>query len=103
MVYADVYSVHYDRELWGPEDPNIFLPERHKTKRDPIAFLPFGAGPRVCLGMRFALIEMKILLTRLLRDYNILPGDQLEKNFVLRDGIVIAPQEVWIKLVKRNT
>ena len=103
LVYADVYSVHYDRELWGPEDPYVFFPERHRTKRDPIAFLPFGAGPRLCLGMRLALIEMKILLTRLLRDYSILPSERLEKNFVIRDGLVIAPREVWIKLVKRGT
>ena len=102
LVYADVYSVHYDRELWGPEDPHMFLPERHKTKRDPIALLAFGGGPRLCLGMRFALIEMKILLTRLLRDYNIVPGEHLEKNFSIHDGLVIAPKEVWVKLVKRN-
>jgi hypothetical protein len=52
--------------------------------------------------MRFALIEMKILLTRLLRDYTILPGEHLESKFNIRERLVIAPEEVWIKLVKRN-
>jgi cytochrome P450 len=71
IVHADVYSVHFYRELWGPEDPYVFLPERHARKRHSMAYLPFGAGPRQCIGMRFALIEMKLLLTRLLHDYSI--------------------------------
>ncbi|CAF1349248.1 unnamed protein product [Adineta steineri] len=102
VVYADVYSVHYDRELWGPEDPYVFFPERHDIKRHPMAYLAFGAGPRHCIGMRFALIEMKILLVRLLREYSILPGDHLESKFNIRERSVIAPEEVWVKLVKRT-
>ena len=100
---ADVYSIHFDCELWGPEDPYLFVPERHQTKRHPMAYLPFGAGPRLCIGMRFALIEMKMVLTRLLLDYTILPGEELENKFIIRDETVISPSEVWIKLVKRQT
>ena len=101
IVYPDVYSIHFDPELWGPEDPYLFIPERHQIKRHPMAYMPFGAGPRNCVGMRFALIEMKILLTRLLRDYTILPGEDLEKKFIIRDLTIITPEAVWIKLVKR--
>jgi len=102
FVHADVYSVHYDLDLWGPEDPYVFYPERHATKRHPMAYLPFGAGPRQCVGMRFALIEMKILLVRLLREYSIVPGEHLEERFNIRERAVITPSEVWIKLVKRT-
>ncbi|CAF0916640.1 unnamed protein product [Adineta steineri] len=102
-VYADIYSIHYDRELWGPDDPYIFLPERHKTKRHPMAFMAFGAGPRNCVGMRFALIEIKMLLTRLLREYTILPGEHLESNFNIHEEIAIVPEAIWIKLLKRET
>ena len=101
IVYADVRSVHYDQELWGPEDPYMFVPERHETKRHPLAYLPFGAGPRQCIGMRFALIEMKILLIRLLREYSILPGEHLEERFDLRERATLGPDAVWIKLIKR--
>jgi cytochrome P450 len=79
------------------------VPERHQTKRHPMAYLSFGADPRHCAGMRFALIEMKILLARLIHDYIILPGEHLESHFKLYDRAVIAPEEVWVKLVKRNT
>ncbi|CAF1058700.1 unnamed protein product [Adineta steineri] len=102
IVHADVYSIHYDRELWAPEDPYMFIPERHSSKRHPIAYLPFGAGPRHCVGMRFALIEMKILLVRLLREYLIVSGEHLENKLNIREGTVIAPEEIWIKLVKRS-
>ncbi|CAF0763222.1 unnamed protein product [Adineta steineri] len=102
-VYADMYSVHFDRELWGPDDPYVFLPERHKIKRHPMAFLAFGVGPRNCIGMRFALIEMKMFLTRLLREYTILPGEHLESNLNIHEGFGIAPEAIWIKLVKRET
>ncbi|CAF4038013.1 unnamed protein product, partial [Adineta steineri] len=102
-VYADFYSIHYDRELWGPDDPYIFLPERHKIKRHPMAFMAFGAGPRNCIGMRFALIEMKMLLTRLLREYTILPGEHLESNFNIHEELFVVPEAIWIKLVKRET
>ncbi|CAF0806839.1 unnamed protein product [Didymodactylos carnosus] len=98
VVQADVFSVHYDPDLWGPHDPNEFYPERHEEKRHPLAYLPFGVGPRNCVGLRFAMIEMKIFLTRLLKQYTVVKCDKLEKHFNIREKIVLAPAEVWIKL-----
>ena len=97
-----MYSVHFDAELWGPDDPYLFVPERHLTKRHPMAYLPFGAGPRHCIGQPFAMIEIKIFLMRLLRDYTILSGEHLESGFEFTDKITIAPNEVWVKLEKRR-
>ena len=102
IIQSSVYAIHYDPEIWGPDDPYTFVPERHEKKRHPMAFLPFGAGPRHCVGMRFALMEMKILLIRILRDYNILPGESLDEKFKIYDRSAIAPREVWVKLVKRH-
>lgn len=81
QVTVCVYSLHRDPQLWP--DPDAFKPERFLDKeetarRHPQAFLPFGLGPRMCIGMRFALEELQIALIRyklgvdvgLLRAYN---------------------------------
>jgi cytochrome P450 len=41
-IVVDVLSIHYDKTLWGPIDPEIFYPERFLTERNPAAWLPFG-------------------------------------------------------------
>ncbi|CAF1113754.1 unnamed protein product [Didymodactylos carnosus] len=102
VIQPDVYSIHYDPDLWGPVDPEKFHPERHSTKRHPLCYLPFGSGPRNCVGMRFALTEMKILLTRLLKQYTIVKCDKLEEKLNIRQITVIAPEAIWVKLEKRN-
>jgi cytochrome P450 len=101
VIQADIISLHFDPNLWGPEDPNLFIPERHQTQRHPMAFMPFGAGPRVCLGMRFAFMELKMCLSQLLRQYTILPGEDIEKGFQRQETFLIQPDAVYIKLQKR--
>ncbi|CAF3792025.1 unnamed protein product [Rotaria sp. Silwood1] len=103
VIQPDVLSVHYDPDLWGPEDPNIFLPERHSTPRHPAAFMPFGLGPRNCIGKRFALMEIKMCFARLLRQYSIHPGDKMEEKFELKDtSFILHPKTVYVKIVKRS-
>ncbi|CAF4990061.1 unnamed protein product [Rotaria sp. Silwood1] len=101
IIQPDVFSIHYNPNLWGPEDPNIFLPERHLTRRHPMAWMSFGAGPRNCVGMRFALMELKMCLVRILREYIILPGEKLEEGFKRKEILVIQPKAVFVKLEKR--
>ena len=102
VIQPDVFSIHYSVDLWGPEDPYVFAPERHAIKRHPVAWMPFGIGPRNCVGMRFAVIELKLCLTRLLRQYIILPGETLEEGFQLNEISVIQPKAVNVKLTKRS-
>ncbi len=101
---VDIYKLHFDPDLWGPVDPNVFHPERFATKRHPMAWMPFGAGPRNCVGMRFALMELKLILVRLLKTYSIISCDeQTRKPFEnLKEYLVIKPDEVIIRLQRRD-
>ena len=102
-VAADMYSLHFDPDLWGPVDPHMFYPERFESKRHPMAWIAFGAGPRNCVGMRFALMELKLALVRLVKTYNIIScGEETDRSFKqLKESFVIAPKEVIVRLERR--
>ncbi|XP_060930117.1 cytochrome P450 3A40-like [Limanda limanda] len=72
VIMVPLYTLHRDPALW-PE-PEAFKPERfskeNKDNIDPYAFLPFGAGPRNCIGMRFALLSMKLALVMVLQNFS---------------------------------
>jgi cytochrome P450 len=69
LVVIPPYVIHRHRKLW--DQPNDFVPERFLPgRRDSIdrhAYLPFGAGPRVCVGLQFAMVEAMIALSVLTR------------------------------------
>lgn len=99
---TDVHAVHYSSELWGPDDPNLFIPERHLVKRHPVAYMPFGIGPRNCVGLRLALLEMKISLGRILLSYNITAGNRFTEGMTRQEAFIITPNAINIRLSKRN-
>ncbi|CAF2836633.1 unnamed protein product [Rotaria sp. Silwood2] len=102
IIQADVYSIHHNIDLWGPEDPNDFVPERHMTKRHPLAYMPFGVGPRNCVGMKFALMELKIALANILHRYTILPGKKLEQGMKRQETTTLSPEAIYIRVEKRS-
>ena len=108
-VLIDVYTIHQDPEYWGPVDPKEFHPDRfdenYPTYNRPNAsFIPFGYGPRICLGMRLAYLEMKMLLANMLYRYKIeepsngFPPDGVE----MESTVVISPKNLRVKLTPRK-
>ena len=86
------YLLHRDPRYWkNPEtfDPEHFLPEQVKL-RPTYAYLPFGGGPRLCIGNNFAMMEMQIVLTLLIRDFDFQPVDQ--KIVEPEPGITLRPK-----------
>ncbi|RMD44523.1 hypothetical protein DV735_g510, partial [Chaetothyriales sp. CBS 134920] len=69
LVVYQVYSMHRREDLWGP-DAHLFQPERWETMRPRFEYLPFNAGPRICLGQQFALAETSYILIRLLQSFS---------------------------------
>ncbi|KAF7318060.1 Peroxidase [Mycena chlorophos] len=71
-----IFIMQRRKDLWGPDadefDPDRFLDERLKQYllHNPFAFLPFNAGPRICLGQQFAYNEMSFVLVRLLQAFS---------------------------------
>jgi cytochrome P450 len=67
-VFVPIYAVHHHKALWS--DPEVFDPERFAPDavrgRHRWSYLPFGAGPRICIGMGFALLEAVAILGTLL-------------------------------------
>jgi cytochrome P450 len=79
-----VYFTHRDPRFF--EDPNAFKPERFSKAAEatlhPFALIPFGAGPRACIGKAFAMVEAHIILATLAQRF----------RFHLADGQIVMPQ-----------
>ena len=102
-----MHGIHHDAEIY-PEpskyDPDRFNPEE-VAKRHQYAFLPFGEGPRVCIGMRFGLMETKIGLAKLLLNYQF-TLDRSKTSVPLKISppkIVLTPDElIYVNVTKLN-
>ncbi|XP_070556771.1 cytochrome P450 3A8-like [Ptychodera flava] len=105
FVAVPIYVIHHDPKVY-PE-PEKFDPERfskeEKEKRHPYAWLPFGAGPRNCIGMRFALLEAKIGLVRIFQNFTFEPCAETEIPPKLgKTGFLSPPNGVKLSVKPRT-
>ena len=71
IITIPIYALHHDPDIYP--NPDEFDPERfneeNRKARENVTYMPFGAGPRNCIAMRFALMEIKLLLSTILSKY----------------------------------
>ncbi|XP_075718204.1 cytochrome P450 3A9-like [Rhinoderma darwinii] len=100
------YVLHHDPEFW-PE-PEEFHPERfskeNRANHTPYTFLPFGDGPRNCIGMRFAMLTMKVAITAILQHFTCRPcKDTLIPVEFSNKGFMQPKKPIVLKFVSRTT
>jgi len=87
------WVLHRHRMLWN--DPDLFDPERFSPERSAarprFAYLPFGGGPRICIGAQLALTEVSLLIATIAQRYQLklLP----RQDIVLLHRITLRPRE----------
>lgn len=85
MVVVPVDAIHYDEDIY-PE-PNKFDPDRFTAdkikSRHPMAWLPFGDGPRNCIGLRFGKMQVKMALIALLSKFRFSVCSKTEETVAL--------------------
>jgi cytochrome P450 len=102
MVYVPIYALHRHTALWErPDrfDPDRFAPEQTKA-RHRYAYMPFGAGPRICIGSGFAMLEGVAILATLLRAVRVTSiAEQPPKP---RMRLTLRPEKkLWMRVARR--
>ncbi|GAB0087595.1 hypothetical protein DMENIID0001_019230 [Sergentomyia squamirostris] len=103
-VLISVYSIHHDPEIYP--DPERFDPERFTeeeiAKRHPMAWLPFGEGPRMCVGMRFGMMQTRVGLANFLEKYRIRTTPKTPIPIVIapNSNVLAAKGGMWLQIEK---
>ncbi len=103
MALYQINATHQDPQVYSNVknfDPDRFSPQRAEHKKQDFSLVGFGGGPRICLGLAFAQLEMKIFAAHLLRNYQweLLPQQSLELDPVPtlhpRDGLQVKFKKI---------
>uniref|UniRef100_A0A8C3LMY0 unspecific monooxygenase n=1 Tax=Chrysolophus pictus TaxID=9089 RepID=A0A8C3LMY0_CHRPC len=105
IVVIPPYTLHRNPEYWP--NPDEFRPERfskeNKDNIDPYTYLPFGAGPRNCIGMRFALLTLKVAITAVLQHFTFQVCKETQIPLkLLSMGLMTPEKPIVLKLVPRT-
>ncbi|GAB4819482.1 hypothetical protein N2152v2_006528 [Parachlorella kessleri] len=93
QIHINIFGMQRDPAIWPKPDafrPERFLDEEEKEQRHPNAWLAFGVGPRMCIGWKFAMQEMELVLIRLFQQYTFQPAPgRSQEALKIRTGITV--------------
>ncbi|KAK4782886.1 hypothetical protein SAY86_007260 [Trapa natans] len=102
-IWTLIPTLHRDPEIWGP-DADKFKPERFadgvtKACKHPQAYVPFGLGPRLCLGRNFALVQLKIVVSLFVSRYGFCLSPKYRHSPIYR--MIVEPEHGIHLLVQK--
>ncbi|CAH0557343.1 unnamed protein product [Brassicogethes aeneus] len=96
------FGVGRDKDYY--KDPEKFMPSRFDSMdgKTPFSYIPFSAGPRNCIGQKFAMLEMKSTLSKLIRNYELLPSVPEHKLILVPETVLKSKNGIKIRIQNRK-
>ena len=103
-LMVSTYGLHMDERYWTK--PEEFIPDRFMKeeciKRHPFQYLPFSAGPRNCIGQKFAMMEIKLVLFNVLRQFSFTTSQSVDQVKLQEQVILHSSNGLWLKVHRRS-
>ena len=104
LVEVPVYALHHYSQYYP--SPEEFRPERflceNRDQIKPYTYLPFGAGPRNCVGMRFGLLEAKLALSKVIRKYKFVKSENTDVPIQFSNyGFILPAKRIFVRVKRR--
>lgn len=105
LIVLSIFRMHRSKKIWGPTanefDPERFLPTE-MLGRHPFAYLPFSGGPRNCIGAKYAMISLKIMLCHMLKAYKLSTAIKMSDITMKFELILKIKNKCLVKLDRRQ-
>ncbi|MGZ3789673.1 MAG: cytochrome P450 [Bacteriovorax sp.] len=99
LISISPFLIQHHPDYW--ESPEVFMPERFS--KDPLdyTFIPFGLGPRICMGERLAYLEMRMLLLHVIKNFTFVFSERT-KNVEINAQVSLRPnQDIYLDITSR--